>query len=309
MPDYKGLGRGLGSLIPAKPVVKYKIKPGQKPVAAQTPAPTTAVKNFPLSVDRKVDNTGVLTINPEQIEINPWQPRTHFDSRKLEELTASIKKHGIIQPLIVTQNAAGTYQLVAGERRLRAARALGLTAVPAIVRKAADLEKLELALIENIQREDLNPLEEARAYQRLIDEFNLTQEQLAERVGKNRSVIANSLRLLSLPDVIQKALISGQITVGHAKALLSFDSAEKQLQEFEKIKKAKLSVRQVEEQSQRTKKRGTTALHPDLQHYEEKLRTTLMTKVKIQDRMGMGKVVIDYYSPEELGNIVKIITR
>ena len=305
MADYKGLGRGLGSLIPAKPIVKYKIKPGQKAVANIVPV----AKDFSVSVAKKADEGGVLTIHPSQITANPWQPRSHFDSRRLEDLAASIKKHGIIQPLIVTRSETDGYQLVAGERRLRAAQSLGMSAVPVIVRKAADLEKLELALIENIQREDLNPVEEAKAYQRLIDEFNLTQEELAKRVGKNRSVIANSLRLLSLPEVIRKALMSGQITVGHAKALLSFDSEEKQLQEFEKIKRAGLSVRQVEQQSQKTKRRRSELPDPVLENYEEKLRTALTTKVKIQDRMGIGKIVVDYYSAEELANIVKIITQ
>src|SRR3989339_431239 len=218
-----GLGRGLSSLIP------------QSDEPTKTVAIGVAQKVTPTNTD-DTESSAVSEINLDKISANPDQPRTSFGHQGMEDLAASIREHGIIQPLALSPKSDGSYEIIAGERRFRAAQLAGLKSVPAVIRQADSRDKLVLALIENIQREDLNPVEEAKAYQRLIDEFNLTQEELAKRVGKNRSVIANSLRLLSLPEVIRKALMSGQITVGHAKALLSFDSEEKQLQEFEKIK-------------------------------------------------------------------------
>jgi len=222
-----GLGRGLGSLIPKK-TVTY----GQNPFATGAAAEDAVVLN---------DCDRVLKINPARIVINPQQPRTHFNEAALNDLTQSVKQHGIIQPLIVTKKG-DDFELIAGERRWRAAKALNLKEVPVIVRAEQEQKKLELALIENLQRENLNPLESARAYQRLISEFNITQEEAAHKLGKARSSIANALRLLSLPAAIQEALAAGKITEAHAKYLLGLEGEDKQLSMLKKIIRQNLTV-------------------------------------------------------------------
>src|SRR5215212_11515170 len=218
----KALGRGLGALIPSRPV-----PPPPPPSAPQS----AAFADVPV----------------EQISPNPYQPRKTFNDASIEELARSVKEHGIIQPLVVTKIGDHKYRLIAGERRFRAAQKAGLDSVPVVIKETmTDGDVLQVALIENIQREDLNPIEEAYAYHQLHEEFQLTQEEISKRVGKERSTVANFLRLLRLPDPVKKLLASGQLSMGHARAILAVDSAKKQEQLAERVVKRNLNVRQTE---------------------------------------------------------------
>ncbi|MFH1534680.1 MAG: ParB/RepB/Spo0J family partition protein [Patescibacteria group bacterium] len=278
------LGRGLASLIPMKQVAGVT-------TAQLAREKEEAIHELPIG----------------DIQANPMQPRTHFDSNAGQELVDSIKEHGIIQPLVVSKNG-DKYQLIAGERRLRAAKIVGLDTVPAVLRNVSQQQKLEVSLIENIQRQDLNPIEEALAYIRLIDEFGLTQEQMAKRVGKNRTTVANLLRILELPEEVQKALIDRRITVGHAKVILSLDSEKDQLNTFKKILRGGLNVQEttrVVHTLKPPKKNATIDFA--LQDKEEKLRTALSTKVKIEQRGTKGKIIIEYYSSDELDSLINKI--
>ncbi len=278
-----GLGRGLGALIPgAEDAVQHP------PSHAQ----------------------GVIEIPVGDIRPNPRQPRLlrSLETLNLEELAASIKEHGIIQPLIVTRTdgAGAPYTLIAGERRWRAAQLAGLTHVPAIVKEAAPQAMLELALIENIQRSDLSPLEEAAAYQQLINEFGLTQEMVAERVGKSRVAVANTLRLLKLPGKLQQALMAGEITEGHARALLALSSSVDQLAAFDEIQEKGLNVRQTEELVRRMNTPAPAARSStprmewrESKEYESRLREALGTRVVLQRSRKGGRIVIEFFSEEE----------
>lgn len=286
------LGRGLGSLIPNR--------------LGDESTPTNAT--YAVGAEDKSEKVRQLPVG--QIESNPLQPRENFDHQELEDLINSIKKHGILQPLIVTQKTNQSFQLIAGERRLRAAKILELAAVPCLIRKAEDLEKLELALIENIQRADLNPIEEATAYQRLIEEFNLTQEEVAEKVGKKRTTVANLLRLLDLPSEIQQALRDKKITAGHAKVILSAEAASDRLRLFKKIIGSDLTVRQLEGEVKQVRvKTHFRNVEKDLeiQEKEDLLRRALGTKVAIKKQGQSGQIYIDFYSAEELNNLVQKI--
>lgn len=285
------LGRGLSALIPKRPTVGSAHAPA-------TPSRTTNGES--------VENIGVGLI-----DANPHQPRQTFDYQALEELIASIRVHGILQPLIVTQSADGRYELIAGERRLRAAKALSLKTVPAIVRTATRQSKLELALIENIQRKDLNPIEEGEAYRQLIEEFGLTQEETAKRVGKNRATVANTLRLLNLPVEIQKSLRDGRISAGHAKVILGAVEPSQQVALWKSILKNDLTVRGGEALSQRmTGKRNVRKpANSELTALEDRLRDTLKTRVKIARQGERGTITIDFFSEEELSNIIETITK
>ncbi len=288
----KGLGRGLGSLIPKKTVTYQKDDFGI--VAAEE---VLVLSNK----DR------VLRVDPSRISINPQQPRTDFSELSLQNLAESIKQHGILQPLIVTKKA-NDFELIAGERRLRSAKLIGLTEVPVIVRSESNQKKLELALIENLQREDLNPIESARAYKRLIDEFNITQNEAAHRLGQARSSVTNSLRLLSLPIEIQEALASAKITGAHAKYLLGLEDKSKQLSMLKKILRYNLSVAQTNKEIRRLG--GTKKAKPRNyldQNKEEKLAKILNTKVELKRRGKGGKIIIDFYSDEELTQIMQKI--
>lgn len=272
-----GLGRGLAALIP------------------QRPAGTGGTVEIPL----------------DRIGANPRQPRQRIADDALETLTASIRAHGVIQPILVTETLDG-YQLVAGERRVRAARAAGLERIPAVVRQLADRDQLELALVENLQREDLDPIEAARAYRQLIDEFAFSQEDLATRVGRARSTVANTLRLLDLAPEVQGAVADGQITEGHARALGGLPS-EAQPRVLALVVERDLSVRQTEELVRRL--RGPTVAgdaevvastaprDPDLDRVEEDLRRALGTKVRLARSRRGGRIVIEYYSDEELSRL------
>ncbi len=255
------------------------------------------------------DEAGIMEVPVVEIMPNPYQPRTNFDSSKLQELADSIAEHGIIQPLVVTYSKKGGYELIAGERRLEAAKLANLETVPVVTRSASEQNKAEWALIENIQRHNLNPIEEANAYDKMQQEFGLTQEEIADKVGKSRSAIANTLRLLKLPTEIQEALARGKITEGHARTILALSDEKKQMDLFKSILKDKLNVRQVEEVTRKINVsknyRAQRSVDPDLLEIENKIADKLNTKVKIRGIKNNGKILIDYYSEEELGQIVR----
>ncbi len=293
MPKPIGLGRGLASLIP-----------GADEVAAPPGAPPA---------------NGLMEIAVGEIRANPMQPRLSrgVEAMKLEELAGSIREHGILEPLIVTRTAGqgAPFTLVAGERRWRAAQLAGLTHVPVLLKDVAPQQLLELALIENIQRSDLNPLEEAAAYQQLINDFGLTQDQVAERVGRSRVTVTNMVRLLKLPGQIQTALMQGQITEGHARALLGLGTAVDQLVALDHIVKNGLNVRQTEEAVRRMQETQTAPRRENApekrwegaEEYESRLRATLGTKVSLQRSRKGGRIVIEFYSDEEFASIYEKI--
>lgn len=244
------------------------------------------------------------------IRENPMQPRKSFHHAEQEELIASIKRHGILQPLIISPSSEpGKYDLIAGERRLRSARILGLKAVPVVVRDSTEQEKLELSIIENVQRKNLNPVEEAHGYRRLLDEFNLTQEDVAKRVSKSRAHVTNILRILQLPEEIQKALREEVISFGHAKTLLSLREEKEQYKAFRSIVAGHLSVRETEANVHVAKKgpKGREALL--LRDLADRLTRHLGTKVGISKSGQTGKISISFYSVEELSSIVNIIMK
>jgi ParB family chromosome partitioning protein len=274
MAKHSGLGKGLESLIP-------------------TGAPTVS------------SSGGVLQVSVDLIQPNPRQPRIHFHDGDLDDLSASILEHGVLQPLVVAPGEGGTYILIAGERRLQASKKAGLKTVPIIMRNATGQELLELALIENIQRADLNALEEAEAYRQLTEEFGLSHEAVAKRVGKNRVTITNTLRLLGAAIAVKQALIDGKITEGHARALLGLTSAKAQEAALQTILNLELSVRQTEGLVKKLggakpslkKKPGPS---PDVNEIEQRLRASLGTKVALRHGKKGGTVTIHYYSDEEL---------
>jgi ParB family chromosome partitioning protein len=272
-----GLGRGLDALIPG----------GETPPSA-----------------------GISQIPIDQVDANPRQPRNHFDADELDELAASIRQYGVIQPLVLAPSPqAGRYLLIAGERRLMAARQAGLLSVPAILREVSEQQHLELALIENIQRADLSPLEQAEAYRQLAEEFNLSHEEISERVGKSRSAITNTLRLLKLPASVQKALSEGLISEGHARSLLALASPASQGAALHSILKNNLNVRQTEELVRRLSGQKSPAQPrpeppAEIQALEERLRSALGTRVSLNPRRKGGTITIHYYSDEELNTLL-----
>jgi len=296
-----GLGRGLASLIPQKKSSFAKLR-GINPAENKS--------QFSVKNQSDLPQDDFLEVPIKKIASNPQQPRHDFDEKELVELADSIKEHGIIQPLVVIKIAPEQYELIAGERRLKAAEIAGLKMVPVVVREeTGEREKLELALVENIQRHDLNVLEEARAYKKLIEEFDLTQEDVAEKVGKSRSAVANKVRLLGLPIEIQRALADGKITEGHARSILAIENPEKQRALFELILKENLTVRQAEEKvkevtvATHTRRIGSAGISP-FKEEEETLATKLGTKVSIKKSGNGGRIIINFYSKEELDNIV-----
>jgi ParB family chromosome partitioning protein len=248
----------------------------------------------------------------EDIEPNPYQPRQEFEGRELEELADSVREKGILTPLLVSKTKKG-YQLIAGERRWRAAQKAGLERVPVVVRETTPFESLELALIENIHRKDLNPVEEALAYKKCLEDSRTTQEALAKRLGKERSTITNQLRLLSLPQVIQKDLIGGHLSMGHARVLAGLKSAGEQRRLRDIIIKKALSVRQVEDLVKKRKgpgrsNKGRNESDYYLQSLADNLRGALGTKVDIKRRGRQGSIVIHFYSDEELDRLLELLT-
>lgn len=287
------LGRGLASLIPKQ---------------AEAPAPIASTRQDDGITDRLIAH-----IDLDRIQHNPFQPRADFDPVALDDLTRSIRAKGIIQPITVRRVTDG-YQIVSGERRVRAARAAGLTDIPAyIIRVTSDEEMLELALIENLQREHLNPVEIAISYRRLIDECGFTQEDVAQRIGKDRTTVTNSLRLLKLPEEIQMALRRGTITSGHARALVAIDSEASQLHLFHRILKNDLSVRDIEQlvrvrPERTTRRRVVTAPAPGYASVEDRLRTLLGTKVTVRPLHGeKGEIVVEYYSTDDLNRLLELV--
>lgn len=253
---------------------------------------------------------------PDEIEINkikpnPHQPRKHFDELTLSELAASIKEHGILQPLIVSKTDSG-YELIAGERRLKAAKKIGLKTVPAIIRTPTEQQKLELSMIENIQRHNLNPIEEATAYQKLNDHFGMTHEQIAKKIGKSRASVTNIIRLLELPQEIQEGLEKEKISVGHAKVLLEIDDENRQFALYQKTVRQNLTVRKLEfeikKPEREPRKKTVRITNPELEALEDLLRTKLGTKVRIGPKLSKGKIEIEYYSKEELDEILRRIS-
>ena len=287
------LGRGLASLIPKK----------------ENKLADFAKEDFASSGS---DKESVFYVEVEKIKPNPHQPRKNFAEEALQELADSIKEYGIIQPLVVSKvekiTATGKsveYQLIAGERRLRAAEIVGISQIPVVIRKASEEEKLALALIENIQRDDLNAIEKANAFRGLVDQFNLSHQEIADKVSKSREAVSNILRLLSLPMEIQRAVSSGEISEGHARAILSMgENPEKQRAFFKEILEKKLTVREAEEMARIIKKvvlrRRIAGVDPEVRALEERLEEALGTRVRLKKRGESGRVIIEFYSNEEL---------
>lgn len=287
------LGKGIRSLLGS---IDAELKSGTGDLKRTVVETATATSRIALS----------------DIETNPRQPRTDFDQQALNELAASIKIHDIIQPVTVSRMANGKYRLISGERRYRASKIAGLHDIPAYVRQANDAELLELALLENLQREDLNSIEVALGYKRMMDELSYTQDNVAERMGKDRSTISNFIRLLKLPPDIQLSVRSGELTMGHARALINIDTVEKQLFIFKEIKDRSLSVRQTEalvrnlyKQSASAKKPAKSGLSGAFQRIEDKLASRFDTRVKLKHHTnGSGQITFDYYSVEELNKLL-----
>lgn len=255
--------------------------------------------------------TTVLRIPVENIEPNPKQPRRDFDDHSLQELAQSIKLHDIIQPITVSKTHANKYRLISGERRWRASKLAGLKDIPAYVRQANDQELLELALLENLQREDLNAMEIALSYKRMMEELSHTQEQVAERMGKDRSTVTNYIRLLKLPPDIQVAVRNGEISMGHARALVNVDTIDKQLYIFDEIKTKGLSVRQTENLVRNLYKQGeakptsAASTPPTYKKIEDTLASHFSTKVKLKhSKNGSGQITLDYYSLQDLNKLL-----
>jgi ParB family chromosome partitioning protein len=255
---------------------------------------------------------GVNEVPVDSIVPNPKQPRQKLDQEALQELANSIREQGVVQPLVVTR-VEGGYQLLVGERRWRAAKLAGLEVVPVVVREVSPQQMLELALVENLQREDLNPLEAASAYNHLLEEFGLTQQQVADRVGKNRVTVTNTLRLLKLPEEVKEALLQGRISEGHARALLSLRSEKSQLEVLKAVLKSGLNVRQTEELVRRLteepQRKAPPRKLPEFQALEDKFRQALGTKVNLTGGSKKGRLVIYFYSEEELQGIYDLIVR
>ena len=277
----QALGKGLGALIPDKPLAEGEGK-----------------KSF-------------FTCGIEEIQPNPFQPRKTFRDEPLQELVQSIREKGILQPLLVRRKG-DRYELIAGERRWRAAQKAGIKEVPILVKDVSESELLELSLIENIQRENLNPIEEAEAYKGLAEQFHLTQEDISQKVGKDRATVANALRLLKLPPEIKNSLAEGKVSVGHARAFLGLDSPEKQRAAWRKVLAGGLSVRQTENLIRRLRPKSPAGPVKSASEWEplvEELQRSLGTRVRILGRKKRGRIEIEFYSPEELERILGFLRR
>jgi len=273
---------------------------------------------IPMETDLQIKEENALEIEINKIKPNRYQPRRKFDEEKLEELANSIKEHGVVQPILVRTIPGGGYELVAGERRLRACQKIKLDRIPAVVKELSEQQMIEIALIENIQRHDLNPVEEAQAYKRLITEFKLTQEQVAERVGKSRPLIANMLRLLNLPQEILELLSGGTLTIGHVRPLLAITDKAMQITLAQQMLENKMTARDAESRVQELLKKETVIavekkkekaeikLPPVIADIEERLRSRCGTKVKIIYNEGKGKIEIDYYNDDDLDRIYNL---
>ncbi len=288
--EKKSLGKGLGALIPGAGL--------------------------------REERSGPVEIALEHISFNPYQPRKSFDDESFEDLVRSVRVHGVLQPIVVRQKGEDSYELVAGERRVRAASAAGLTRIPAIIKDLTNQQSLEVALIENLQREDINAIEAAMAYKRLLEEFGLSQDDIGFRIGKSRSAVANTLRLLNLQQEIQDSIAKGEISEGHGRSLLSVEDATRRLAIWREIVERKLSVRETERLCKEAAEalegrenvsretithKETAAEDPIIHHLEEQLRRRFGTKVSISRNKNGGRIEIEYYSEEDLDRIISLI--
>ena len=294
----RGLGKGLDSLIPTNVMMESEVKHATVSTAS--------------SAEEGKD--GTLMVKLSKVEPNREQPRKNFDEDSLQELAESLKQFGMLQPILV-QNRGDYYEIIAGERRWRAAKIAGLKEVPVIVRERTDQEIVEISLIENIQREDLNPIEEAQAYKRLLTEFHLKQDEVAERVSKSRTAVTNSMRLLKLCDEVQKMVVDDMISTGHARALISIEDPEEQYLIAQKIFDEKLSVREVEKlvkdlhKPPKPPKEENKTLQAIYQEISERLKQSLSTKVSVSAKQnGAGKIEIEFYNHEDLERLLERIT-
>lgn len=294
----RGLGKGLDSLIPTNVMMESEVKNSTVSTAS--------------SAEEGKD--GTLMVKLSKVEPNREQPRKNFDEDSLQELAESLKQFGMLQPILV-QNRGDYYEIIAGERRWRAAKIAGLKEVPVIVRELTDQEIVEISLIENIQREDLNPIEEAQAYKRLLTEFHLKQDEVAERVSKSRTAVTNSMRLLKLCDEVQKMVVDDMISTGHARALISIEDPEEQYLIAQKIFDEKLSVREVEKlvknlhKPPKPPKEENKTLQAIYQEISERLKQSLSTKVSVSAKQnGAGKIEIEFYNHEDLERLLERIT-
>ncbi|MBV2168998.1 MAG: ParB/RepB/Spo0J family partition protein [Bdellovibrio sp.] len=311
----KGLGRGLGSLLggpapaetpapKATPAVAAEINTNQKPSI-----PVTSQQATPVDPESKIWKVAIDKLSPGQ-----YQPRRQFDKEPLQELAQSIKENGILQPIVARRTTSGKLEIVAGERRWRASQLAGLHEVPVILRNFNDKEALELAIVENIQREDLNPIEEAEGYSRLISEFKLSQQQVAEKVGRDRATVANAVRLLSLPEEIKTMISGNDLSVGHAKVLLSLQDSKKQIEFAKKVVNEKIAVRKLEKMVQAAvkgldEKEEAVSFDSNVTQrliagLSDELQKMLGTKVSIDYSNSKGKISIHFYSDDELTNLV-----
>ena len=294
----RGLGKGLDSLIPTNVMMESEVKHA-----------TVSTASSP-----EEEKDGTLMVKLSKVEPNREQPRKNFDEDSLQELAESLKQFGMLQPILV-QNRGDYYEIIAGERRWRAAKIAGLKEVPVIVRELTDQEIVEISLIENIQREDLNPIEEAQAYKRLLTEFHLKQDEVAERVSKSRTAVTNSMRLLKLCDEVQKMVVDDMISTGHARALISIEDPEEQYLIAQKIFDEKLSVREVEKlvkdlhKPPKPPKEENKTLQAIYQEISERLKQSLSTKVSVSAKQnGAGKIEIEFYNHEDLELLLERIT-
>ena len=283
----RALGKGLDSLLPR----------------VQAPAPVS-------------EGGRPLEISIDQIDRNPFQTRSRVNEEQLAELAASITSNGVVQPILVRPLANGRFQLIAGERRWRASKAAGKTTIPAILRQVSDEQSMEITIVENLQRADLNPMEQARAYQRLSQDFKMTQEQMATRTGKERASVANFLRLLRLPELIQNKVESGDLSFGHARTLLALDSAESITSAAQKVMALNLSVRQTEsyvqglvnpEAKPRKEPKPADPIDPNVREAQDRIQRTLGLKVHIEDKQGKGRVIIEYSGLEDFDSILSAL--
>lgn len=294
----RGLGKGLDSLIPTNVMMESEVKHATVSTASSA----------------EEEKEGTLMVKLSKVEPNREQPRKNFDEDSLQELAESLKQFGMLQPILV-QNRGDYYEIIAGERRWRAAKIAGLKEVPVIVRELTDQEIVEISLIENIQREDLNPIEEAQAYKRLLTEFHLKQDEVAERVSKSRTAVTNSMRLLKLCDEVQKMVVDDMISTGHARALISIEDPEEQYLIAQKIFDEKLSVREVEKlvkdlhKPPKPPKEENKTLQAIYQEISERLKRSLSTKVSVSAKQnGAGKIEIEFYNHEDLERLLERIT-
>lgn len=313
MARHQGLGKGLDALLEGSNIAGFDFESPQN-----RPDGTAAAVTRQLPAGITADSEGTLWVNPALLKPNPHQPRQFFDEDKLAELTESVRREGVLSPIIIEDAKNGSFYIIAGERRTRAAIAAGLEKVPVQLRKYSDTRKLEVALVENIQRTDLNPVEEAEAYMQLMQLEGITQEEVAEKVGKSRSAVANTLRLLKLPEEMRRPLASGELTSGHARALLSVTNPVSRQILFKRICSQGLSVRQAEKMAAElnSQQDGTSAAKstktarprdPNYADMEQKFIEALGTKVQMKGSWDKGQLIIDYFSQSDLDRIFNAI--